>query len=256
VSQVLSLRHRGAGKLLLPVTALPASLTVLALKKVMLYSSSSSSRHSKAPEGTSSAHISDVSDHSPPLTPGNTNISRQSQQQQQQQQQGHVGVGLQLDSSAGVESAAEVDSSELSHAITSPGFTRAALTGSISSADLPAFAAAAAAAAGKSAATDSAAEDFVHAPPKVLLPKLRRLHLKLCFVPSSALTALLGVPVNATQHQEIDANSSRGGVRPALEVLSVTGDGVLRGEASEAWTRWLQALGHLRALQVCACGFS
>lgn len=37
---------------------------------------------------------------------------------------------------------------------------------------------------------------------------------------------------------------------PALEVLSVTGEGVLRCEASEAWSWWLQGLGQLRSLQV------
>jgi hypothetical protein len=165
-------------------------------------------------------------------------------------------MGLQVDSTAAVESAAGFDSSELSHAITSPGFTRAALTGSMSAPDLPALAAAGTPPPA-AAAADAAAEGDVRGTPKVLLPNLRRLYLKLCFVPSAALTALLGVPLVASQHQESGASSSSsssssGGLRPALEVLSVTGDGVLRGEASEAWTRWLQALRHLRALQVCA----
>lgn len=115
---------------------------------------------------------------------------------------------------------------------------------------------------------------------RALLPELRRLYLKLCFVPSAALSALLGTPPltgdlshqqqqqQQHQHQQqqnvTDSSSSGGGnsggsrdgcgvqlgAPPALEVLSVTGEGVLRGEASEAWCWWLQALGQLRGLQV------
>jgi hypothetical protein len=185
----------------------------------------------------------------------------------------------------------------LSHALTSPGFTRAALTGSISSPDLTLMAAQATAAATKDSAAAAAAAaggggrggegvDVCMTSP-VLLPNLRRLYLKLCLVPSAALTAMLGLPpptsssstsstrLAGQQQQQRpagpprtgcftggggDSSSSRSSsscsgravcsVRPPLEVLSVTGDGAARGEACEAWARWLDALKHLTALQV------
>lgn len=173
-------------------------------------------------------------------------------------------MGLQIgsprvESPSGLESPREVDSSELSHAITSPGFTRAALTGSISTPDLSALTRSAPFAGAGFAAALAAARSSGSGSCSVLLPNLRRLYLKLCFVPSAALTALLGIPALASQqHQQAHGSggSSSGGghdgavPRSPLEVLSVTGDGVLRGEASEAWARWLQAMGHLKALQV------
>jgi hypothetical protein len=120
----------------------------------------------------------------------------------------------------------------------------------------------------------------------VLLPNLRRLYLKLCFVPSAALSALLGSLHAHTQAQQqqrqqqpecfgiqeygsacsssssssscVTCRSStvgQAGVRPLttpshLEVLSVTGDGLVRGEVCEVWAGWLQALKHQRGLQV------
>jgi hypothetical protein len=267
--QVLSVRHRGGGKLLLPVTALPHGLTVLALKKVMIYCNSSSSGSSSC-----AAAIEIL------------------QQQQQHDGQGGGDVGVEDGSES--EGAAACD---LSHALTSPGFTRAALTNSISSPDLTTLAArsipagdsaaaAAAASAGGSGASGGANGVRVCSTPPVLLPNLRRLYLKLCLVPAAALTAMLGLPPPTSSSSSIQPSGqqrqqgpagpprtgcfTRGGgdsgsssrsssscsgravcfVRPPLEVLSVTGDGAARGEACEAWARWLDALKHLQALQV------
>lgn len=319
-TQALSLRHRGAGKLLVPVSALPPSLTILALKKVMLFGDSSGDGRD-GDDGSNSSSGGDASTggcSTRPCTP--------------EPQQHQRGTQQHLDVAGGVGELADADLSEMSHAITSPGFNRAALTGSISTPDLQqtlllqqqqgsmAEGVADQPSAGGGAGSScccciGSSAGASQRPP--LLPHLRRLYLKLCFVPAAAMDALLGLPTCPraryqlhSQRQELlavkrqehwqrrqqafesSSSSSGGGVqepfsrvvftsscRPSpfaaagssccsgssainaaaaaapqrqscLEVLSLTGESSSLGEQTESWERWLQALEHLKALQV------
>jgi hypothetical protein len=113
--------------------------------------------------------------------------------------------------------------------------------------------------------------------PRPLLPQLRKLYLRLCLVPSGALAALLGLdlsgkPPSLQQQQwgvegpsrcsSLHANSSHGDSGGSsgssdggccLEVLSLTGDSLSRGDCCEAWGHWLAVLWQLKALQVRHC---
>jgi hypothetical protein len=251
-----------------------------------------------------------------PLSSSSSSSSKYAHHHHQQQQTRAAGMGVQLEGSGlevpGLSHPEEMShASEMSHAILSPGFNRAAISGSISAPDLPglvgagglaaaglgvqsypAAAAAGAAAVGGSSSSRSNTGCCVPADGigggGVALPNLRQLYLKLCFVPSAALSALLGSSHAYTQAQQQQQQQRRrrrrqqpgsvgcqqcgaaggssssssssstvcqAGVRPltapcGLEVLSVTGDGLVRAEVCEVWAGWLHALGQQRGLQV------
>lgn len=127
------------------------------------------------------------------------------------------------------------------HAITSPGFKRAAATGKISTVPSTADLAALSAELGddRTSQTSGSSE-------QVLLPKLESLLLKNCLVATEAIHSLLGVPAAGIHEGGSDA---LGGCH--LTKLSITGDNSSHTEVVEGWSTWLQVIGHLRRLQVC-----
>uniref|UniRef100_A0A383WMA3 Uncharacterized protein n=1 Tax=Tetradesmus obliquus TaxID=3088 RepID=A0A383WMA3_TETOB len=219
--KVLCVRHRGGGKLPLPLSALPASLTTLALKKVLLYHQHGSSSSMAA-----------------------------AQHPQQQQQ-----LSLTFDDTEAQEPEHVVGC----HALTSPGFRRAVARGlsrppsptedDTNSNSQPA---AASSAAGSTSHTAAAAGDAANSSSSCggslpLLPRLQSLFLKNCLVGGETLQLLLGLQGGSSS----SSSSSNGGARPSqLLRLSVTGDQAAHGEVAEAWPEWVAAVGQLTGLQV------
>lgn len=221
--QVLCVRHRGGGKLPLPLSALPASLTTLALKKVLLYHQLGSSSSSMAP----------------------------AQHPQQQQ------LSLAFDDTEAQEPEHVVGC----HALTSPGFRRAVARG-LSRPPSPTEddtnsniqPAAASSAAGSTSHATAAAGDAASSScgsGLALLPRLQSLFLKNCLVGGETLQLLLGLQGGSPPTSSSSSNGSAGGARPSqLLRLSVTGDQAAHGEVAEAWPEWVAAVGQLTGLQV------
>jgi hypothetical protein len=238
--QVLCLRHRGAGKLPIPVSALPSSLTTLALKKVLLHRQHSICAGTSSSSSSSSISISAV----PGYTP---------QQQQQQQQQ----LVVQLDVS---ELQAEHEQQQHSvgcHAITSPGFRRAAAYGLSSRPPSPTEGvvgcnskqtALTGSSAANAAVTKHPAASSSSSSSAVLL-NLKSLFMKNCLVGGETLQLLLGLSAAAASSSSSGSSSSG---CSQLVRLSVTGDQAGHGEVAEAWPEWVAAIGQLTGLQVRA----
>jgi hypothetical protein len=154
-----------------------------------------------------------------------------------------------------------VDEHVASHAVTSPGFTRAVVTHSVSAGDLPSLSTAgqqraAAVAAPVPTADSSRRSSSGGATPQQQqeeaqgggqaspwLPHLRRLLLRACFTPPSAIAAVLGIPSASSTGGSTGSSSAT--TRCALEVLGVTDE---VGDPSS----WIAVLRHTRALQVSA----
>jgi hypothetical protein len=225
--KVLCLRHRGAGKLPLPVSALLRSLTTLALKKVLLYHQQDSSSG-----GAASAQVS--------------------------HQQQHQQLLLDVDD----PEVSEPDHVVGCHALTSPCFRKAVARGlsrppspdaEDASSSQPAAASSAvpgstshpAARAAADAASDGSSSSSRSL---AVLPGLKSLFLKNCLVGGETMQLLLGLPSGLASSSS-SGSSSRVGPSQ-LVCLSVTGDQAAHGEMAEAWPEWVAAVKQLTGLQV------
>lgn len=238
--QVLSVRHRGGGKLPIPLSALPRSITSLAAKKVLLY-------------------------HERPCTNRTLRASRGQQQQQ---------LVLPLETplvdchaltspgfgkvvSAGIISAAPsaVDLAQLAATAdsTMQGVYQRSSNSSI------------AGQATEDGTASEAAGSISGQGYGAVLPHLDSLFIKNCLVSSHTLQQLLlGVRVAAGLQAAAGGSSAPAGATGdvcsgscQLVRLAVTGDNAAHGEASEGWPNWpwLAVVQQLTNLQVRLCAY-